>query len=65
MTPPRPDPLDAVLREAHRRGQVVLYHPAAGLIVLPLDVLDAATQGALARLDQMTPWRPAGGGGSS
>jgi hypothetical protein len=26
MTPPRPDSLDAVLREAHRRGQVVLMH---------------------------------------
>lgn len=62
----RPDPLDDVLREAHRRGQVVLAHPTAGLVFVhaviePRVYVATKDRERVARLDQMKPARPAGG----
>ena len=58
----RPDPLDDVLREAHRRGQVVLMHPVAGpvLVTMADGEIDPKALDALERVDQMKPARPAG-----
>ena len=56
-TEPHPDPLDAVLREAKRRGQMVLLHPIAGPVLVAA-VVDAdcttvapTSLEAIARLD--------------
>ena len=60
---PRPDPLDDVLREAHRRGQVVLVHPVAGPVLVTLvdDKIDPKALEVLERIDQMKPARQATG----
>lgn len=60
----RPDPLDDILREAHRRGQLVVMHPIAGpvfvhAVIEPSVRLAIASREALERLDQMTPERAA------
>lgn len=62
----RPDPLDDILREAHRRGQVVLMHPTMGPVFVGALVEERVTMApasleAIDRLDQMTPVRPAKG----
>ena len=51
------DPLDDVLREAHRRGQVVLWHPLAGPVFVTATIatehtiVDPKALGAIERLD--------------
>ncbi len=62
MSAPGVDPLDGARREARRVGKVALFHPVAGMLLVPCSQLedgehhvpDAALD-LLRRLDDMAP----------
>ncbi len=62
MNAPDVDPLDGALREARRVGKVALFHPVAGMLLVPCSqsedgehhVPDAALD-LLRRIDAMRP----------
>lgn len=53
-----PDPFDEILREARRRGRVVVIHPESGPVFVSAEfALSPASLEALDRLDRISPRR--------